>query len=366
MMALKRLKQLSVSLGDRSYPICIGDDLLPKVNGVFQPKKKYCAVIVTNETVAPLYLESFRTSLLTLFNNVQTIVLADGEQYKTMETLNDVFTSLLSQGADRGAVLFALGGGVIGDLTGFAASCYMRGISYVQVPTTLLAQVDSSVGGKTAVNHPLGKNMIGAFYHPQCVIADISTLKTLPLRELKAGLAEVVKYGFIYDIDFLAWLESNLDAIFRLEGDVLTHLIYRSCEIKAEIVAQDETEQGIRALLNFGHTFGHAIEAGLGYGHWLHGEGVGCGMLMAAALSMECGYLGWLDYERVKRLIERIGLPTIAPALDAEQYLKLMQNDKKTLDGELRFILLERLGKGIVQSVPPDLVKKIILMHQQK
>ena len=364
-MLLDKMKQLSVDLGDRSYSIHIGENLLDSIHGLLPQHLKGFAVIVTNETVAPLYLEQLKSALVNSFTQVLTIVLRDGEQYKSMDTLDHIFTNLLEAGCDRNAVLFALGGGVIGDLTGFASACYMRGVPCVQVPTTLLAQVDSSVGGKTAVNHPLGKNMIGAFYQPECVIADTATLQTLPLRELRAGLAEVVKYGFIDDAMFLAWFDENLDALLKCDVQALSHAIYRSCQIKAKIVAQDEKEQGVRALLNFGHTFGHAMESGLGYGNWLHGEAVGCGMVMAADLSVRLGHLKQEDYERVKDLIARIGLPVKAPDFSVEQYEKLMLNDKKTKGGEIHFVLLQDLGRALVSIVPKAMIREVIEAHQE-
>lgn len=360
------MKTLPVELGDRSYNIYIGDELLQTSAAILPQSMNRLAIIVSNETVAPLYLPQLEKELLNLFSDVRSIVLPDGEQYKTMETLNQVFTELLRSCADRDTVLFALGGGVIGDLTGFAASCYMRGIPYVQVPTTLLSQVDSSVGGKTAVNHSLGKNMIGTFYQPECVIADTTTLKTLPLRELRAGLAEVVKYGFIDDTQFLDWFEEHLDKLLTLDEEAISYAIHRSCQIKAKIVAQDEKEHGLRAVLNFGHTFGHAIESGAGYGNWLHGEAVGCGMVMAADLSMHCGFLTQKDFERVKDLIMRIGLPVKAPALGTDQYEKLMLNDKKTKSGEIHFVLLQRLGKAMVSTASEDLVREVLETHQEK
>ena len=365
-MQLEKMEHLLVELGERSYHIYIGESLLSSTHNVLPQCLNGYAVIVTNETVAPLYLQQLKSGLVNSFAQVLAIVLPDGEQYKSMDMLNHIFTKLLEAGCDRSTVLFALGGGVIGDLTGFAASSYMRGVPYIQVPTTLLAQVDSSVGGKTAVNHPLGKNMIGAFYQPESVIADTTTLKTLPLRELRAGLAEVVKYGFIADNAFLDWIEENLDALLGRDVQALNHAIYRSCQIKATIVTQDEKERDLRALLNFGHTFGHAIEAGLGYGNWLHGEAVGCGMVMAADLSMRCGYLSQTGYKRVKNLIERIGLPLKAPALSVEQYEKLMLNDKKTKAGELYFVLLQGIGSALVSMAPKELVSEVIQAHQEK
>ncbi|HET6788426.1 MAG TPA: 3-dehydroquinate synthase [Aquabacterium sp.] len=291
---------------------------------------------------------------------VLDVELPDGEQYKDWPALNQIFTKLLEETADRKTVLYALGGGVIGDMTGFAAACYMRGVPFVQVPTTLLAQVDSSVGGKTAINHPAGKNMIGAFYQPQRVICDIETLDTLPQRELLAGLAEVIKYGPIADAEFLSWLESHMDALLARDRTALRHAIKRSCEIKAWVVGQDEKESGLRAILNFGHTFGHAIEAGLGYGEWLHGEAVGCGMVMAADLSHRLGLIDAATFARIRTLIERTGLPTKGPQLGADRYLELMQVDKKAEGGEIRFVLIDSLGQASMRAAPDALVRDVI------
>ncbi|MBU4507984.1 MAG: 3-dehydroquinate synthase, partial [Gammaproteobacteria bacterium] len=278
--------------------------------------------------------------------------------------LNLIFDALLEQGCDRRTVLFALGGGVVGDMTGFAAASYMRGVPFVQVPTTLLAQVDSSVGGKTGINHPLGKNMIGAFYQPQRVICDLDTLKTLPERELSAGLAEVIKYGPIADAAFLDWIETNLDKLRARDPVALAFAIRRSCEIKAQVVGADEREAGLRAILNFGHTFGHAIEAGMGYGQWLHGEAVGCGMVMAARLSQRLGLIDAKYVDRLTRLIERAGLPVVAPVLDAQdnagRYLALMRVDKKAEAGEIKFVLIDGSGQAVVRSAPDSLVTEVI------
>ena len=274
--------------------------------------------------------------------------------------MSHIFDVLMRTGCDRKTVLFALGGGVVGDLTGFAAACYMRGVPFVQVPTTLLAQVDSSVGGKTAINHPLGKNMIGAFYQPLRVVSDLDTLKTLPQRELSAGLAEVIKYGPIADAEFLSWIETHLDALLAREPKALAHAVQRSCEIKAWVVAQDERESGLRAILNFGHTFGHAIEAGLGYGSWLHGEAVGCGMVMAAQLSARLGMIDAAYALRLRTLIERAGLPVRGPRLGEERYLELMGHDKKAEAGELRFVLLEDLGRAGVHGAAQEMVRDVL------
>ena len=348
------IETLSVALGDRSYPIHIGSGLLKRVELILPHIKQKKVVVVTNTTVAPLYLEILRSALEGAGVSVQPVVLPDGEQFKTWETLNFVFDALLGARCERGTTLVALGGGVIGDMGGFAAACYQRGMPFIQVPTTLLSQVDSSVGGKTAINHPLGKNMIGAFYQPKLVLADISTLNTLPERELKAGLAEVIKYGLIRDLDFYVWLEENLEKLLAREAAALTYAIYRSCANKAEVVAADEKETGERALLNLGHTFGHAIETGMGYGEWLHGEAVAAGTLIAAELSHQ---LGWLDEKVVKRvehIFVRAGLPVFGPKLGATRYLELMSHDKKVQDGKLRLVLLEGIGKAVVSDQASD------------
>lgn len=355
---------LTIDLAERSYDILIGQDLLLDASCFDRLGAVTSAVIVTNTTVGPLYAKRLEQTLRQCFSHTQLIELPDGEVYKDWNTLNLIFDGLLGAGADRKCMLFALGGGVIGDMTGFAAACYMRGVPYVQVPTTLLAQVDSSVGGKTAINHPLGKNMIGAFYQPQRVVADISTLSTLPERELKAGLAEVIKYGPIYDTRFLSWIDQHLNDLLALDPAAITHAIRRSCEIKAEVVAQDERESGLRAILNFGHTFGHAIEAGAGYGVWLHGEAVACGMVMAADLSCRMGLLDPADAQYLQSIIERAGLPTKAPALGLSRYMELMQVDKKTEGGVIRFVLLNGLGTAVIQSAPHDLVAEVLHAHQ--
>jgi 3-dehydroquinate synthase len=308
-------------------------------------------LIVTNTTVGPLYLETLRRTLETAGVAVGEVILPDGEQFKNWDTLNQIFDALLSSHCERGTTLIALGGGVVGDMGGFAASCYQRGMPFIQIPTTLLAQVDSSVGGKTAINHPLGKNMIGAFYQPKLVLADISTLDTLADRELKAGIAEVIKYGLIRDEPFFCWLEEHIDSLLQRDSDTLAYAIERSCQNKAEVVAADERETGERALLNLGHTFGHAIETGLGYGEWLHGEAIAAGTLMAAELSRRLGWLQSADVERIDRLFKRAGLPTHGPAnLSTARYLELMQHDKKVQDGKLRLVLLHAIGKGVLSD----------------
>ena len=340
------MQTLTVDLGDRSYPIQIGTGLFdqhllkPRVAG-------HQVMIVSNETVAPLYLDRLRAQFDGL--DVAEVVLPDGEQYKNLDHLNLIFDALLDARHNRTTTLVALGGGVIGDMTGFAAACYQRGVNFIQVPTTLLSQVDSSVGGKTGVNHPLGKNMIGAFHQPVAVMIDTDVLDTLPERELSAGLAEVIKYGLIYDADFFAWLEQNMTALRERNTEALTHAIYRSCKIKAQVVAEDERESGVRALLNLGHTFGHAIETAQGYGNWLHGEAVGTGMLMAADLSARCGWLNANDVARTRALIEAAGLPVQPPEdMSAEQFVSLMSVDKKVLDGRLRLVLLQAVGAAVV------------------
>ena len=289
-----------------------------------------------------------------------TLSLPDGEAYKTWETLQSIFDVLLQNACDRKTVLFALGGGVVGDITGFAAACYMRGVPFVQVPTTLLAQVDSSVGGKTAINHPIGKNMIGAFYQPERVVCDLHTLQSLPPRELSAGLAEVIKYGPIADMAFFDWIENNLDALLAREPKALAYAVKRSCEIKAHVVGQDERESGLRAILNFGHTFGHAIEAGLGFGEWLHGEAVGCGMVMAAQLSQRLGLVDIAFSERLTSLIQRAGLPTVGPELGVEAYLHHMRVDKKAEAGDIRFVLIDPPGSAVVRGAPDAMVAEVI------
>ena len=357
-------QQVNIALGDRSYGILIGSELFDRDTSYIGLPAAACAVIVTNETVAPLYAQRLASALTPRYPTVHTVVLPDGEVYKTWESLNLIFDALLGQGCDRKTVLFALGGGVVGDMTGFAAASYMRGVPFVQVPTTLLAQVDSSVGGKTAINHPLGKNMIGAFYQPQRVICDLDTLKTLPLRELSAGLAEVIKYGPIADMAFLDWIEVNMDALMARDPQALAHAVQRSCEIKAHVVGQDERESGLRAILNFGHTFGHAIEAGMGYGQWLHGEAVGCGMVMAARLSQALGLVDAAFVSRLTVLIQRAGLPTVAPVLDEQdnigRYLALMRVDKKSEAGEIKFVLINGPGQAVVRSAPDGVVARVI------
>ena len=354
------VERVHIDLADRGYDILIGSGILGQPETYQDLPAAAVAVIVTNSTVAPLYADRLAAVLQGRYARVQLIELPDGEVHKDWPTLNLVFDALLGSVCDRKTVLFALGGGVIGDMTGFAAACYMRGVPYVQVPTTLLAQVDSSVGGKTAINHPLGKNMIGVFNQPLRVIADLDTLATLPQRELSAGLAEVIKYGPIADDAFLTWIEHKLDALLARDPAALAHAVKRSCEIKAWVVGLDERESGLRAILNFGHTFGHAIETGLGYGEWLHGEAVGCGMVMAADLSARLGMIDAAYALRLAALIERAGLPVRGPALGADRYLELMRHDKKAQAGELRFVLIEQPGRAGVHAAPDALVRQVI------
>ncbi|PVY56826.1 3-dehydroquinate synthase [Simplicispira sp. 125] len=357
-------RKLEIDLGDRSYEIQIAASCLSTLYQHSALPRAPCALVVTNTTVWPLHGAALVQSLKQCYSVVHVVQLPDGEEHKTWQTLNLIFDALLENGCDRKTVLFALGGGVVGDMTGFAAACYMRGVPFVQVPTTLLAQVDSSVGGKTAINHPLGKNMIGAFYQPLLVVCDLSTLDTLPQRELSAGLAEVIKYGPIADMAFMEWLESSMDALLARDRDALAHAVRRSCEIKAWVVGQDEREAGLRAILNFGHTFGHAIEAGMGYGAWLHGEGVGAGMVMAIELSHRLGLVDAAYVQRLRALVQRAGLPLRGPVLDAAdnagRYLELMRVDKKAEAGEIRFVLIEGPGRAVVRAAPDALVREVI------
>jgi 3-dehydroquinate synthase len=354
------MQTLQVALGDRSYPIFIGSRLtvaellLPYIHG-------QQVMIVSNTTVAPLYLAGYQQALEGAGKLVQSCILPDGEQYKTLDTLNLIYDALLSARFNRDCTVLALGGGVIGDMAGFAAASFQRGVNFIQVPTTLLSQVDSSVGGKTGVNHPLGKNMIGAFKQPTVVLADMAQLDTLPDRELSAGLAEVIKYALIRDLDFLQWLEAHMPKLVARDPVLLAEAVYRSCEHKARIVAADEHEHGERALLNLGHTFGHAIESHMGYGNWLHGEAVAVGMLMAADLSMRLGWLSADDVVRVKRVLEAAQLPVDPPAMSEQDFLGLMMQDKKVLAGQLRLILLKQLGEGeIVKGVDPQLLSQTL------
>ena len=352
--------RLSVALGDRSYDIVIGSGLIEDAQSWSGLPRSSTAVVVTNDVVGPLYALRLCGALASSHAQVHVVTLPDGEEHKTWATLNQIFDALLGHTCDRKTVLYALGGGVVGDMTGFAAACYMRGIPFVQVPTTLLAQVDSSVGGKTAINHPLGKNMIGAFYQPHRVICDLDVLATLPRRELAAGMAEVIKYGPIADMAFLDWIEEYLDGLMGGNTALLAHAVQRSCEIKAWVVGQDEREGGLRAILNFGHTFGHAIESGMGYGAWLHGEAVGCGMVMAAHLSQRLGLVDAAFVQRLTSVIARAGLPVKGPQLGAQRYLELMRVDKKAEGGEIKFVLISPPGQAVVRAAPDALVAEVI------
>jgi 3-dehydroquinate synthase len=354
------IQTVAIDLGDRSYDILIGRGLIGSSEHFQRLGFKGNALIVTNETVAPLYAHALRQTLEAVHRRVDMVVLPDGEAFKQWDTLNMIFGALLERACDRKTVLYALGGGVVGDMTGFAAACYMRGVEYVQVPTTLLAQVDSSVGGKTAINHPMGKNMIGAFHQPRLVVADLATLDTLPQRELSAGLAEVIKYGPIADAAFLDWVEANVDALMRRDEGALAYAVRRSCELKAQVVGKDERESGLRAILNFGHTFGHAIEAGMGYGTWLHGEAVGTGMLMASDLSLRLGLIDSTLAGRIERVVAKAGLPLQGPDLPATRYLDLMRVDKKAEAGEIRFVLLDGPGNAVMRTAPDALVAEVI------
>jgi 3-dehydroquinate synthase len=347
---------LNVDLGERSYPIAIGPSLLNDSALLARHVHGNKVAIVSNTTVAPLYLERIETGLREAGKQITTVILPDGEEHKNWSSLMLIFDALLQNKADRKTTLIALGGGVIGDLTGYAAASYMRGVDFIQVPTTLLSQVDSSVGGKTGINHPLGKNMIGAFYQPRAVIADTATLETLPERELSAGLAEVIKYGAVIDLAFFEWIEANIGKLMARDKGALAYAIARSCEIKADVVRQDEREGGLRAILNFGHTFGHAIEAGMGYGAWLHGEAVGCGMVMAADLSQRMGLIDAETVERVRALIAAAGLPVKAPDLGVAKWLEAMEVDKKNEGGAIKFILMNPLGSPKISNAPHELL----------
>ncbi len=340
---------LTVELGERSYPIYIDHKLLTQTELLKQYIPGNSALIVSNETVAPLYLEQTQAMLSGL--KQQSVILPDGEKYKNLEVLNQIYDSLLRNRFDRNTTIIALGGGVVGDMAGFAAATYQRGVHLIQIPTTLLSQVDSSVGGKTGVNHALGKNMIGAFYQPRAVIADTDTLTTLPDRELSAGIAEIIKYGLINDANFFSWLEQNMTALLKRDKPTLAYAIKTSCQNKADIVAADERESGKRALLNLGHTFGHAIENGMGYGEWLHGEAVGAGMCMAATMSNQLGWMDNADTQKTIKLIKQAKLPTKAPsAMTTEQFLTLMSVDKKVLDGVLRLVLMKGIGQSLISD----------------
>ena len=360
------MQTLYVELGERRYPIFIGSDLDPKA--LLEPYIHGRQVmIVSNETVAPLYLARYVAAIEALGKTVATCILPDGEKYKNIEHLNLVFDALLASGFNRDCTVLALGGGVIGDMAGFASACFQRGVYFIQVPTTLLSQVDSSVGGKTGINHPLGKNMIGAFQQPQVVLADMSQLKTLPPRELSAGLAEVIKYALLGDANFLAWLEQHMDALVQGDEAALAEAVYRSCAHKARIVAMDEKEQGERALLNLGHTFGHAIESYLGYGEWLHGEAVATGMVMAADLSQRMGWISAEDLARTKNIIQRANLPIVCPQIPLDDFLAYMAHDKKVLNGQLRLVLMQAVGQAIItKTFDVELMKQAILANQEQ
>ncbi|ENX47562.1 3-dehydroquinate synthase [Acinetobacter sp. NIPH 542] len=358
------MQTLHVELGERRYPIFIGSQLDPK-----QLLEPYIhgqqVMIVSNETVAPLYLSHYQEALQSLGKTVATCILPDGEKYKDIQHLNLIFDALLEAGFNRDCTVLALGGGVIGDMAGFASACFQRGVYFVQVPTTLLSQVDSSVGGKTGINHPLGKNMLGAFQQPQVVLADMAQLNTLPDRELSAGLSEVIKYALLGDADFLVWLEQNMNGLIGRDADLLGEAVYRSCAHKARIVANDEKEQGERALLNLGHTFGHAIESYLGYGTWLHGEAVATGMVMAADLSQRLGWISSDDVERTKKIIQRANLPISCPKIPLDEFLGYMAHDKKVLNGQLRLVLLKQLGQAVItKDFDVEFMKQAILANQ--
>lgn len=359
------MQTLYVELGERRYPIYIGSQLDPQALLAPYILGKQ-VMIVSNDTVAPLYLEHYQQALQNLGKTVAHCILPDGEKYKNIEHLNLIFDALLSSGFNRDCTVLALGGGVIGDMAGFAAASFQRGVNFVQVPTTLLSQVDSSVGGKTGINHPLGKNMIGAFKQPQVVLADMAQLKTLPPRELSAGLAEVIKYALLGDIEFLAWLEQHMDGLVAGDEHLLAEAVYRSCAHKARIVANDEKEQGERALLNLGHTFGHAIESYLGYGVWLHGEAVATGMVMAADLSCRLGWISEADVLRTKNIIQRAQLPIKCPVIPLEQFLSYMSHDKKVLNGQLRLVLIRQLGQAVItKDFDVELMQQAILANQE-
>ena len=343
------MKTINIKFDDRSYPIYIGQDLISDYELISQHLSNNKIVIITNDLVADFYLDLLKNSL-SPHKDVITIILPDGEKNKNTDSLNIIYSELLKNKADRNTTLVALGGGVIGDLTGFAAATFMRGINFIQIPTTLLSQVDSSVGGKTGINHPLGKNMIGAFYQPKCVITDVNVLSTLPRRELSAGLAEIIKYGLIRDVRFFEWLEDNIQSLVAMNLDLLIEAILRSCQNKADVVEADEFESGIRAILNLGHTFGHAIEVAQGYGNWLHGEAVSAGMVMAARLSKSMDWLSDKDLKRIIKLITSAGLPTKPPAISVEKYLELMMLDKKTKDGQINLVLQKSIGDAVLTN----------------
>ena len=349
------MASIRVALGERSYGIEVGTGLIDDPARYAPHVAGRKVALVTSTVIAPIYSARVTKALRSAGADTMEVILPDGEAHKTWQTLNLVFDALLGAHCDRQTAVVALGGGVVGDLAGFAAAIYQRGIPFIQVPTTLLAQVDSSVGGKTAINHPLGKNMVGAFHQPQAVIADVSTLTTLPMRELRAGLAEVIKHGIIRDPAFFAWIEANIDKLLARDPAALTHAVVRSCQIKADVVGADERESGVRAILNFGHTFGHAIESGMGYGQWVHGEAVAAGMVMAADLSARAGMLSGAESGRIRNLIARAGLPVAGPAsLPPDRYLELMAVDKKASRGNIRFIVLESPGVAVLRGDLPE------------
>lgn len=359
------MQTLHVELGDRRYPIFIGSHL-PVLECLLPYMTGRQVMIVSNTTVAPLYLDHYQKPLQQAGKQIASCILPDGEAYKTIETLNLIFDALLSAKFNRDCTVLALGGGVIGDMAGFAAASFQRGVNFIQVPTTLLSQVDSSVGGKTGINHPLGKNMIGAFKQPSVVMADMAQLDTLPDRELSAGLAEIIKYALLGDIEFLHWLEQHMDQLIGRNAQLLAEAVYRSCAHKARIVAADEHEKGERALLNLGHTFGHAIEAYLGYGEWLHGEAVAVGMVMAADLSQRLGWISFADVQRIRQIIQRANLPVLCPPIPVEQFMDLMAQDKKVLDGQLRLVLLKDVGRAVItRDAPVTLIRQTIQHCQQ-
>ena len=359
---MTHFESLEVALGERSYPIHIGTGLLDQI-GMLRPLLSKQVAVVTNDVVAPIYLERLLARLQAEGVQAVSIVLPDGEAHKDWPSLQMIYDALLTHRCERNTTLLALGGGVVGDITGFASATYQRGTPFIQIPTTLLSQVDSSVGGKTAINHPLGKNMIGAFHQPRAVLIDTDTLNTLQPREYRAGLAEVIKHGVIRDAAYFDAIEQHLPAILARQSEALAWVVKRSCEIKAEVVAQDERESGLREILNFGHTFGHAIEAGLGYGQWLHGEAVGCGMVLAAELSHRLGLMPADFVVRLRDLIERAGLPVCAPDLGLAKYMELMRVDKKAEDGEIRFVVIESLGRAGMRPAPDALVADVIAAH---
>ena len=354
------MQTVTVELAHAPYDIQIGAGLLNNLADVVAAMPSKRAVIVTNETIAPLYLQRVASGLKALGVDVMNVVLPDGEAFKTWNVLNTLFDALMTHRCERKTTLIALGGGVIGDMTGFAAAVYQRGVPFIQIPTTLLAQVDSSVGGKTAINHPMGKNMLGAFYQPRLVLADLATLDTLPPREFSAGMAEVIKYGLIDDPAFFHWLEDHIDALMARDRDALAYAVERCCGNKARIVAADEKEEGVRALLNLGHTFGHAIEAGLGFGVWLHGEAVAAGMVLAARASQRLGQLSADDVARIETLLTKAALPTQAPALGLARWMALMAQDKKVEAGEIRFVLMRTLGAAYVGTLPASLLGELL------